>query len=1408
MCCKGTLLKGLLVVVLAVVFSAFTLWLLESWIKYPLFVFEILIIIILYLLVYNDFDIKVKTIRIESLNVGLIVSLFLIASSLILLMFNLLRINGGFTQSILALLSTSFLSGYALLNLLGLTPYFSKLENLVLSYIFSYIFTGFSTLIFLLISKDSSTLFILSSFIILGIVSAFQHPQNKKQTFPSVPKSFSKNIDFLTLIVIIAFYVISFYFIYPSFALLPGTDISRHYARSIVLIRAPNLYIGSSYLLFHLHESAFMLLSNSSLVTVQTALLSLNLMLPLAFYIMVKSYLEKIDMRLPSLATIFWTIFTNSFGGFAWLYFVRLKLSTTKWTQFQLLTTTAHKTYNGTIYGIFGLWYVPAVVAMIFLMVTTLLMNKKKIPTTKYFVLFSTVLAAFYFTYIPIAVVFILFLAIYGIISRNQSLRIDDTIKSSVIGLVFVFIIYHTLPLFMTRFIISMSILISLLSTILALFFSLLIRKKIRPNFQRLNAKLRLNNFFFKKISLLLLFIYLVAFLTWVSLVDSFTFQVNTIGLVPWFMYPLILGVNGLLAIFALYFLQDIKYRRVLIFFVAFLVFTFILGKSVSLVNLYLFNAGYWEKRFLWFIKIPIAILAPIPILFLIRRIMKKNTYISLKIFVSVIVIGIIVLSGISTTFLNLEYWKTVTSDSNRFPSSEEWNAIEYLNEMFDKNPKTWLVTITKTSKDITTFAAPSDAPGLRQILYTAYTPEMAFSWFYRHPAYCHPYIYLHNRDKAYLNKFNDRFFTEYLRILPLIFKNSEVKIYNVSKLSFPQPKSDSVLVIPLDKITSDQDLYVAYHVLSQGFYNYTVAYDVDNNIFDAKTIILSFDPPKKNILTCFFKDNFNQTSSYWKTIRGKWQIKNYKLLGGEAHKYGVGIILSPVFTENFTSTFKVRPVSGNIAVLNYVGLIYSWRDDKHYRIAEIFFNKDGYIYACFRIIENTSWGYGTTIPKWPGINTGIKWRFGDYYNIKVRVQKDLNELYINNKRILSIHINNIKGWVGLFYGRFNSVSFDDFKINGSRQINIRPHQDYINNYVKKGGKLIVLNTNGYYSFADSLFYVKKETATCSLIKGIKSKINLPVGLDVQFLLPKNNSHVLSYYITRNSKIPYILKSNVGDGEIYYINLYPYVNALKVFNNTPPLYFTLGNLISEINLPKFNFNLKIQCDGYAEKIFLKNVHIKSESLLFPLKINIENVTVLTSERKFIFENVTSISIKNELPIYLETESAIIENGRGLYTSIDPLSLFQITSPDSAMVLRLKANENEIVLSNVYKLIVNDKIILLAKTPYIKAMEATFYNLFSFRNLYWKTKAYGHNLKVSDVLSFYIPISDAFTLLEDVKIVEGGSLDPPLVTYDIVQTINSAIFWVFVLLPIHLLLYILFLIKKKKMTKTKYFKKNL
>ncbi|MEM3190363.1 MAG: hypothetical protein QW454_05015 [Candidatus Bathyarchaeia archaeon] len=1314
---------------------------------------------------------------------GLIMDLMLIISSLILLVISMLEISTGLIQAVLSLLCTSLLSGYALLNIFGFRKYFSSLEMVVLSYVTSYILTAFLALSFILMPVNIRIQLILSTYIVLGMISILKH---MKIEVNLETRSFARNIDVLAITLALAFYILSFYFIYPGFALLPGSDISQHYADSLTLNRTPDLYIGSAYLFSHLHESAFIGMSNPSIITAQTALLTLNLILPFAFYVMAKQHLQKIDARLPSLATLFWILFTGSFGGFTWLYFTFLKLSSTGQTQLQLLSSTADKTYNGTIYGVFGLWYVPATISFVLLMTTIFLMGKREVPKAKYLGLFSILIAGLYLTHVTEAVVFALFLAVYGFMSKNENHRTNDAIVSTVIGTIIVIMVYYVLSQLTPRFIMNTSLLISIVGPAATLLFSLIFRQYIRAKFPSTKKIKTDRRFLARMLVFLLFFIYAVAFLSWVSLIDSFhTWQVDTVGLVPWFIYPLMLGINGILAITALYYLGDNKgLFRILAFFILFMAFTFVAGRVVSIVNLHFFSAGYWEKRFIWFIKIPLAILAPLPVIYAVDKIRRSDMSINIKTVISIILIGTIVLYGVSTTFLNIEYWNLVANNPVNQISPTEMEAVNAFKEILDRDPRTWLATVTATSSAIATFAAPADMLGLKQLLYTAYKPEMAFMQLYRHPAYEHPYVYLHSRDQVQLNKYADRFLAKYLNVLPMVFQNSEVRIYNVSRLSPPQPVSDTVLVLPLDRsLCGEENLYMAYNILSRGFYNYTVAYDLDDAIFKAKTMILAFDPPSENILAVSYNEYFNQTLSSWSIIKGSWQIINGELYGGEIGKYGEGIILSQVSASNFTVSFKAKPLSGNITVLNYMSVVYSWVNSKNYRMADVFFNTDGYIYVLFRTIVD---GIEQAIPRWPGIKTDIKWDFGNEYKITVTVNGTLSQISINNKPYLSIDLKNIPGRIGLRYYRFHQTSFDDFTLNYNVNINLRAIGDYIN-FLESGGKIIILNTNGYNFFGNIFFKLTDYGFNAEKIGGLKTTLNLPTQVGMQRLMINNSTiSILSNYTGPDGENPFILKQNYGRGEVFYVNIYPILEAMCKAGNPGVFHSLLGRLLEDLNLSKLDKDFILVVDGYVKAIDVSgNPKVEASSIIFPLETVLSQLSVDTKNGSIMLYNATSIQIKSNSDLIIEAKHFTIENGYGFYAAVKLNSTFTVKPSMGFFDVKVIAEGKEIQMPNIEKFVITPygSVNLLARTPKISASQVKFIEFYPSVSLQWSTRTYGQNLYVTSLTSFQVMLSDSYTILKNVRLGESFTRDPPAVMFDEFSSFPVAIFWTLLLLPL-------------------------
>ena len=235
---------------------------------------------------------------------GVVLALF----SILLLLSNFIDLRLGFVQLVIAFVCISFLSGYAILNVFNITKYFSKVETIILSFIFSFIFSGFSSLFVIFIDEHTRGIILSSIFFLTGVSLIIKQLKKKEKRYSTKPNSLSRKIDIFAIILSISFYCFFFYLIYPNATLLPDLDISRHYSYSAILSKSPDLYTGFNYLLFHSYSATLYVLSglNQKIIYVQTLPVLLNLLLPLSIYVLAKRYFEGIDKRIPSLAIIFY----------------------------------------------------------------------------------------------------------------------------------------------------------------------------------------------------------------------------------------------------------------------------------------------------------------------------------------------------------------------------------------------------------------------------------------------------------------------------------------------------------------------------------------------------------------------------------------------------------------------------------------------------------------------------------------------------------------------------------------------------------------------------------------------------------------------------------------------------------------------------------------------------------------------------------------------------------------------------------------------------------------------------------------------------------------------------------------------------------------------------------------------
>jgi hypothetical protein len=1394
-----------ILVVFSVGFSSLTLWLVESWLKYLFFIFEILTIMVLYLSVQNRFDLKIMIRRSPfRLNLGLTSNLLLILMSLSLLVFNVLGVvfarNGVLNvtfsgvEVIFALLSTSILCGYALLNVCRLTRCFSTLETIVMSCVVSYAFTGFMTLAFIVVSERLRTIIILGSFVALGLISILRHSGDKDP----LQKSFARNVDVLPLSVALAFYLISIWLIYPGLALFPGTDISRHYAESVVLGRTPDLYSGGyMYVQLHLYESTFLYASHASIPAAQTALVTLVLIIPLAYYAMAKSYLGNMDARLPAISTIFYSMFS----GFAWIYLAKLKLDFTGQSYSTLIALVNDMSYNGVVYSLRNLWFVPEVIGYFILIIQLLLIRKSNLSGRSFVALFSFLTIASFLTHAYEPMIFMLFLGVYAVFSRNRNIRLDDALLASIISYVFVYAFYVLLRArgAFVLFLFSEYIFFRGFLLLPAVFLALIYTVRQLTNGKRLIIRTKLDSFVFYPIARFgwrallytLTFVYVLGFVGWLGGISSIhSDEMALIGKVPWFIYPVILGVAGFLSILSLYYMfHYVEGIEMLFPLVALTLFLLIFGRAITFLNLSLnVSTGYSEKRIPGLLFLCCTVLAPVAVVKGLDSLRKHRSQIS-GVALSAFIIGTIVLYGTQSAFLGIEHWNSAVNPGNLLGGAD-LDAMGRLNSIYELDPHAF--GISPSSNDLLTFAAPPYNPDPTIHLYTAEGPELPLVILKAHDL-AHPYLYMSSRDYELVSKYPNSWMTRHLLpILPTVYAQDHTAIYNISSVSFPQSDSTTTLIVPLDtSVAPEKPWFYAYDILSLGNYNYSVAYDLDPLIFSHKSLVLSVDPPKGDVVRRNFTDDFRSRQS--DVVSGTWQYTGNGLLAGKVGEKQDAIVIYPMSGENFNASVTFRVLDGDPKGLGYVSMIYDWKDKNNMKYGGLTFDPSGDLSAYVNTVQD---GTLTGYPAWPGYNTHLKWHLGDSYNLTVSVRADMATLYLNGTKYVTAKTYRQEGRLGIRMTGFYQVLFSYFKIDASAPIQIRAPTEYLD-YVREGGRLVILNTNGYGYFADLMFNASNSVTKTREISG-STELLLPEEISVPQLHLKyqNISATANYRIpvsrdmnfcgNRTTLVPYSAQQKLGLGRIIYVNLFPLMSGIGSSANPPAYYNLLGKLLrgSGVSLDNFTYTPFAGNGGTLRELSANGeIGANASTMIFSPRANIGELKISRGGVEELHYNVMNLRLSSFKHVWLTGENATMAGGGGFYSAMSFTGGVNVNLGGGSITLKLE-NGTSLSISSVDNFTVTGSkpVTLYVKQPLIKmrgrAVLKEVYGVFVVDGVDY----------IGDgtvVLKPYI--SDTYTWLNMLNIKGNFKIDPPLKVYDELASLPQTILWIIVAVPILLAL---------------------
>ena len=1306
-----------LMCLVAVAFSSFTLWLVESWLRYAFFLAEFLAIIIIFLTLHSSSlpnlsslpnFLKSPVTSVITLHRSHMILFLLPFFAITLLALNTFHLTGGITQQILALLATSILPGYAILNLTKMTCHFSMLEVIVFSGVLSFIVSGGLNLMLLSLDTIFRTEIFLIIYLVLGVVSILSLLANTHKFKPR-EQSLCSPTDILALALSIAFFIMVYLMLYPDATLLPNSDVARHYRDSVILSRNLNFYVDSNYALFHAFQASVQMLSGDLVSPYQNMLVAFNLILPLAVYVLAKRFLGEVDKKIPAIATILYVFLSN----YSFIYFSQLKLQGTFGYEFQLLAgSVAEKTFNGTINFVqpFVFLFPMSVSFIIFISAFSLLKNRD-IPRGKYIAFMSVLILGMYLTHVTEAVIFAILLAFYALI-RASRIRLKDSLISALIafGISVFFAIYTALfwGMELRKPEIRLELLYAVAMPLGLVIFGivyLLFVKSVRPRIPR-----KLSTKFFLLTSIGLSVLYLGSFVTWFYDKSFGTSAVDDVGVVPWFIYPLMLGTAGLLTILSIKYTRSETHRDAMTMILLTIGFLFLTGRALSLINLNIFVSGYWEKRFIFFLFLFCCLVSPIPLIRLKDRFVSKRIGLRNVAFVSLI--SVIILSGFSSIVLQAEYLYAGTKHYKIDNSERE--AVDFLRNVINYDSRALVIGLSKQSSDALTFAAPSYLFSKPELAISSRYPEVAMTSLTAHNL-PHAYIYLHLRDFPLLQEHEQTWFKSYLRFLPIVFSNQKVIIFNASSTNYPSINAPVNFVIPWRSI--ENSWKYSYLVMAGSTINYTTNYDIDQNALAKKVVILGFDPAGQEGYHTDFSNLID-----WNVVSGKWNITFDGLQAGDRTNEIERIILSPISANSFVAGTLFRvPENNNNQTAKYASIIYSYTNATYFKYANVIFS-NGKIYLSLASVVD---GVRSFYPNWPGVLLTKPVKDGSSLNLTISVDAKYERLILNGSRYVMKEGQSQPGDIGLGYGRLDNLDFRSFTFRSLDPTYVRNISSYVE-FAKGGGQLLVLNPNGRGSI-DHFLTAQGNNSTTSQV------LITPFGESMQSvtsLRTANKNNQTNMNMT-------IREINLGSGKITYIDVFPVIQEwVNQRIPTTTFFSTLSGVLDGWNIHKISEDHKSFKDIKAifssfNSTGLVNLH--SNSFLIPSNFRFDRVEIESGLTTHSLRNVTILSINDYLMGNLLTDGLSVHDGEGLYSNAyfnakkTPLTI----SFDPSARLSVLSSGKTMTFSTVHSISFQDDRIfhMTVREPSISVQGVTNFEKFSSGGLFSRTGVDGQTLRV-------------------------------------------------------------------------------
>lgn len=1203
--------------------------------------------------------------------------LFFVAA-LALLAVQLAGIHFGLIGGLLYVIVDVFALGTSVLSILKFKSISSKIEFVALSYSVSLALLAVIGTIALILPSSLRGVFTSLITVFLAFSSIIVRIKDKSARISDQHEFVIKHSE-LVLLLTISIFVYFYLYLYPAISNILGHDIFRNFLEGLFYTKDKlgDFYVTSPlYPMFGIYQSSLFYIIEPSVEVFQTIMISLNIFVILSFYVMASQYLKRYGDLVPSIATLIWA----TFSGFGWLGFLMQEIKVPDVSMMSLIIQSDVLSY-GDITWRRLFFYLSMEVSLSLVFVTLYLLSRNDLRKNTKIVLMSLIMTPLSLMHpygsLLLYVVFLCY-AVIGSVEQDHQLKYGalSLVLASFASLGLTYLLYIVAPTYLSldfrRFILNVLVGLVLIATISM---KGLLPKGLKSAIMKTLTYRRILS-----AATVVLLLYFASLLLWLNGNVSFNFvELDSIGYVPWFMYPVKLGMIGILAIVSVYFcLMDSEHshRELGIMFASALMLIFI-ARLASTIEMqysseFTFNTGSWfsesiinillslrEERMFELLKVPLAMIASTVFAkSVLTRIKRKNNL--LNMLVTFGLVSLLLISGISSTLLGFEYFTDQVRVSQ--PSQPELDILsEMRSEVYQKGKSVIL--------GLNTPFAYMDSTGAIVLL-----TESQAAWISKSPEFpllatrysptTPTYIYVNNAsDTTTLSNDEGSYLKHLYDVAQNYLENQNVKLKVVENGSSPTSNGDAALVLPYDSSIMaiqrpyhqeesklDLALFFEESMQSANFYKEPIRYNnvqVDGsgrgffNGIDSYVRIngTETNPDKISVELDFQPLNLTRIQ----VLLSKFEVGTPPKKSWEIVQYGkrLGFKISPDGDrEEVLLTDEIlKPDTEYIVRCEYDGnfmkifvndiLIVS----KPYNEGIYKSNTDIVLGA--ELYNNKSAGFSNIAVKYIRVFSSIVFKTEPIFN----AYDILSTAEINYTTILSSD------------SSLDSYSTIILPYDDITTLNVLT-QLITNNRTAHTRNVIILNTNGYGPLLNIFGGISSETFYANRALSNEYSILQP-AVEVKTIKPNRTVEVKENYTDNLHLSPLIMKVTREGLTLIYVDVYPLIgpNTLSYYTLYQSIRKALSDYMEIYDETTVSPWFKEPSLLFTSLHANGSINVLSSSIASLQLAKINTVSISSGKSNVMLSNVTDVSINgfNEVKVY--STDVVIQKGYGFYATL-------------------------------------------------------------------------------------------------------------------------------------------------------------